>query len=284
MQQGKSIATISGVPSRADPLLPEPDAKLSSVNIPGIKSVFRASLFVFVAALTTFLAAPGDAQTTAQTPAHGPENASAKARASDSGRFEIFVGYSYARVPATVTEIRPCSTQCPCGTACAAPFTQTASSTNLRGFEASAVYKPNSWLGIAADYGDHYGSTPGINLYPRSRLHLQTFMAGPQISSSGRFSGFAHVLLGMAHESTAFVAARNIPNLANNIGITGIAGEYELPAASRSSLAAAVGGGLDLQLSSRFSARLIQGDYLLTRLNSATQNQILVSTGLIFRF
>jgi hypothetical protein len=51
----------------------------------------------------------------------------------------------------------------------------------------------------------------------------------------------------------------------------------------------AIGGGLDWPLRHRFSIRLIEADYLLTRFDrvtgtSATQNDVRISAGLVFRF
>lgn len=227
------------------------------------------SLFGFAAIFSVLIALPALAQK--KTPEPQPQ------------KFELFAGYAYARVPVTVTETRPCTSSATFSATCF-PFTENAPASNLRGFETSAVYKPIPWLGIVADYGGHYGSTAGIDLYPRSRLHLQTFMAGPQVSSSGRLSAFAHVLGGMAHETNAFVAARNIPNLSTSLGIVGVAGQYQLAAASRTSLAVATGGGLDLKLTPHFSARLIQLDYMLTTFNSHKQNQLRASFGLLFHF
>ncbi len=228
-----------------------------------------ASFFGFAAILTALLAVPAFAQTKAPAPA--PQ------------KFELFAGYAYARVPVTVTETRPCSASNPPNATCF-PFTANAPAGNLRGFETSAVYKPIRWLGLMADYSGHYGSTAGIDLYPRSRLHLQTFMAGPQVSTSGRMSAFAHVLGGMAHETNAFVAARYIPNLSASLGIVGVDGQDQLAAASRNSLALAAGGGLDLKLSHHFSARLVQLDYILTTFNSHQQDQLRASLGLVFHF
>jgi hypothetical protein len=51
-----------------------------------------------------------------------------------------------------------------------------------------------------------------------------------------------------------------------------------------------VGGGIDYRLSSRFSIRPAKLDYLLTRFNELnnnnrqSQNNLRVSTGIVFRF
>jgi opacity protein-like surface antigen len=59
---------------------------------------------------------------------------------------------------------------------------------------------------------------------------------------------------------------------------------------SQNAFAMTVGGGLDYRLSSRFSIRPAQVEYLLTRFNEFTdsraqsQNNLRVSTGIVFRF
>ena len=48
--------------------------------------------------------------------------------------------------------------------------------------------------------------------------------------------------------------------------------------------ATALGGGLDLPLSGRFSVRVIQADYLITKDFNVTQHNVRLSTGLVYRF
>jgi len=59
--------------------------------------------------------------------------------------------------------------------------------------------------------------------------------------------------------------------------------------AGENGFAMTLGGGVDLRFRSRFAIRLIQAEYLLTRFPSvtgasATQNNLRLSTGVIFRF
>jgi hypothetical protein len=59
--------------------------------------------------------------------------------------------------------------------------------------------------------------------------------------------------------------------------------------AGENSFAIAVGGGLDLTIRHRLAIRVIETDYLLTRFahpdgTSASQNNVRISTGLVFRF
>jgi hypothetical protein len=123
---------------------------------------------------------------------------------------------------------------------------------NLNGWEASAQYKFKDWLGGVADFDGHYGSPSGIG------TSVHTFLFGPQVSLPSRVSPFAHVLLGGAHFSAAGF--------------------------SDTSFSMAIGGGMDAEIKQGISWRIIQGDYLLTRFASQTQNNGRISTGVIFRF
>jgi len=142
-------------------------------------------------------------------------------------KVEVFGGYSYMR-------FRP-------GT-----------DVNLNGWEASAQYKFNDWLGGVADFSGHYGS---IGPFSTSN---HTFLFGPQISYPARVSPFGHLLLGGAHNSTA------------GVGDT--------------SFSLAIGGGIDASIVRDIRWRLIQADYLLTQFGGASQNNARISTGIIFRF
>jgi hypothetical protein len=58
---------------------------------------------------------------------------------------------------------------------------------------------------------------------------------------------------------------------------------------SHNAFATALGGGFDYRISHRFSLRPVELDYLLTRFPEAltgrdTQNNLRVSTGIVFRF
>jgi len=87
-------------------------------------------------------------------------------------------------------------------------------------------------------------------------------MFGPQVSVPiGKFSPFAHALLGAAHVS----------DTGDNIST------------SDTSLAYAIGGGLDYKLIKIIAWRL-QGDELHTRFFGSTQDHFRFSTGVVFRF
>jgi len=121
-------------------------------------------------------------------------------------------------------------------------------STNLNGWELSGQYKVAKWLGGVADFGGTYGSGASVH----------TFLFGPQVSWPRSISPFAHVLVGGSHFSSG------------GVGDT--------------SFSAAIGVGIDAKLMHGVSWRVIQGDYVATRFFGSTQNNVRVSSGIVFRF
>lgn len=165
-------------------------------------------------------------------------------------KIEVFGGYSFARAPISGTPIA-ISAPIPCPiTGCPPTFGNF--NVNSNGWEATGVFKPNKWLGVAADFSGYYGSKFGNN------VHLQNYLFGPQISLPGRISPFVHVLFGVAHETAA--------------------------ASNATAFSSAIGGGVDLKLNRLASIRLVQVDYMLSRFGGLTQNEIRVSTGLVLHF
>lgn len=159
----------------------------------------------------------------------------------------VFLGYSYNRTGS---------------------FPGTSDSANLNGWEGSLEGKIFPFVGIVADISGHYGSvTPPVSCVggiagctPSSvdgKIH--SFLFGPRVSVSvGRFTPFAHGLVGVSHISDSF-------------------------SDSDTSFAYAVGGGIDYKLIPALAWRF-QGDRLQTRFFSSTQNDFRFSTGIVLRF
>jgi opacity protein-like surface antigen len=142
---------------------------------------------------------------------------------------------------------------------------------NTNGWEASVEGKVIPFLGFVADVDGHYGSQnfpAGCPLGPGGGSGCPTFNAGvtehnflfgPRVSFSvGKFRPFAEALFGGAHVN------------ANAAG-------------SDTSFATALGGGLDYKIIKPLAWRL-QGDYVQTRFFGTTQNNVRLSTGIVFRF
>jgi hypothetical protein len=144
---------------------------------------------------------------------------------------------------------------------------------STNGWEASVEGKVVPFLGFVADFDSHYGSqnfvVPCANPVEsgspsctnvNADVTEHNFLFGPRVSfSAGKFRPFAEALVGGAHV-----------DVNNGVG-------------SNTSLATAFGGGLDYKIIKPIAWRL-QGDYVQTRFFSTTQNNVRISTGIVFRF
>ncbi len=158
----------------------------------------------------------------------------------------IFLGYSYARTHLT----GPNSDQ------------------GLNGWNGSLEGKIFPFVGIVADLSGHYGSLgtscPAIfpGSCPPGDQRLYSALFGPRLSVSvGRIRPFAHALFGVSHASLTSSGS----------------------SVTDTSFASAYGGGVDLKLVPFLGWR-VQVDDLHTRLYNGTQNNLRVSTGIVFRF
>jgi len=159
-------------------------------------------------------------------------------------RVEVFAGYSYVR---------------------ANPSTST-NGFSLNGGSASVSYNVNNWLSGVADFGGYTNT----NIFGSGRDGtLSTYLFGPRVTYRRfrRVTPFGEVLFGVAHSGA------NALSTANN----------------RTAFGMTVGGGLDYRLNSHWSLRAAKVDYLLTRFNelnlgTKNQNNVRVSTGVVFRF
>lgn len=169
----------------------------------------------------------------------------AAAFAQDTPKLDVFVGYSYVRDN---------------------PNTSGLNDFNLHGGSASVAYNAKSWLSAVADFGGYHANNilgAGID------GTISTYLFGPRVyyRKHERFTPFAQALFGVAHASGVGFGASGSDN----------------------AFAAAFGGGVDVKLSHRFSWRPAQVEYLLTRFpettsSGVTQNNLRVSTGLVFHF
>jgi hypothetical protein len=188
------------------------------------------------------------------------------ASAQDVPKYEVFTGYSYLRgkgaaIPTRVDENR-----------------------DMQGWNVSIARNLTDWFALVGDFSGHYGAhdsafTTSIGRFSsdtRENIHL--FLGGPRVSffKTRRFTPYVQTLIGVAR--------------------AGSTSEDRLDSSSRFKVsntdvgfAAAFGVGLDARLSEKLALRLIQADYVLTRLdadNGARENKenLRVSAGLCFRF
>jgi hypothetical protein len=124
---------------------------------------------------------------------------------------------------------------------------------NLNGFNGEISYNfTPSWT-LTADGSGHYGD----------QLSLYTYMGGPQYTlRRDKSSIFAHALFGKVQDTVNIATA-------TRDGFLSVGRAF------------AVGGGYDMDLTPRFTLR-VQADYLNTNTFGATQNNIRISTGLVF--
>lgn len=179
--------------------------------------------------------------------------------AKAQGKVELYGGFSYLRGNiAFQQENNPaCSPQCQI---VVAPTIAT-QHPNLFGWEFSAAYKFVPFLSAKADFGEEYGSLNG------GSVRMRTYLFGPQLSLPGPISPFVHAELGFAHESVGTFTNSNL-----------------ISPGSNTSLATALGGGLDIKVVPFLSLRVIQIDDLMTRLYQGRQSEPRVSAGIVFHF
>jgi len=127
-------------------------------------------------------------------------------------------------------------------------------------------------FGLVTEFsGVHTGSVPGAG----TGLTLSTYMAGPRISMPlrrgrevGRVVPFAQVLFGGVH------------------GSGGLFPHGSMISSSANSFAMSAGGGLQVGVSRKLSLRLVQAEYLYTRLPNLLdncQNSYRIGAGLVLR-
>jgi opacity protein-like surface antigen len=183
---------------------------------------------------------------------------------SPTPKLDMFLGYSYLRATPTLAAGNRM--------------------VHLNGGSTSLAYNFNSYLGLVADFGGFNdtqlrlsGAAPSSVV--NSSGNAFTYLFGPRMSfrKNRRITPFAQVLFGGIHASDVTLSS----------GCTGV-GCILLP--SETKFAMTAGGGLDLNVRRHLAIRLIQAEYLMTSFDDpstgkgATQNDIRLSTGLVFRF
>ncbi len=166
--------------------------------------------------------------------------------AQEVPKIDAFVGYSYLR---------------------ANPATSGIGEFNLNGGSASVSYNVRDWLSGVADFGGYQvGKINSVNV----DNHVLTYMFGTRFTyrRSRKITPFGQVLFGAARAGSGVFATTN----------------------SHTAFASAFGAGVDWNVRDRFSIRPLQFDYLLTHFpeitngNNQTQNNLRVSTGIVFHF
>ncbi len=144
---------------------------------------------------------------------------------------------------------------------------------NSNGGSAYAEYNFNKVFGLVADLGGtHAGTDNGIALNNTTFEYL----FGPRFNlRHSRFNYYVQTLVGGERFSNGL-----------NPGST----SNPVTNASQNNFAAAIGGGVDIALTSHIAVKPIQVEYLLTQISPAggslnyVQNNLRYSAGVVFRF
>jgi len=136
-----------------------------------------------------------------------------------------------------------------------------ASGVNCQGGSGSFGAYLTAHLGVIGDFG----GCKVTGLPSGTSAHELNYLVGPRLyfRPQGRVFPFVQALVGGERFSA---------------GITGVG------SGSTSAFAMAAGGGADVTLTRHVSLRAIEVDYLLTRFDSASQNNFRLQTGLVWRF
>ena len=103
---------------------------------------------------------------------------------------------------------------------------------NFNGWNASATYDFNRWLGLTTDFSGHYRSALDLNRH--------AFLIGPNFRLTppdSRTNLFSHALVGAVHSGSAASLLRG------------------------TSFGTALGGGMDIGMTKNMGLRLLQADY-----------------------
>ena len=139
---------------------------------------------------------------------------------------------------------------------------------NVNGGVADLSFRFRERMAVVADFGAYHFTNLGLGLSST----MYTYLVGPRLALRGsraerRFVPFGQVLVGGGRVNAS----------ANGLN------------AGENSVLVAAGAGVDLNFSHRIAFRAIEGEYFLSRFNhpdgsSATQNNVRISAGLVFRF
>jgi len=155
---------------------------------------------------------------------------SALAVAQDVPRAEVFGGYTYLR----------CDTD------------DVNSACNLHGWNASAAFNGNKWLGAVADFSGHYGKVVDTD------LNVYSFLFGPKVT---------------------FRTAKATPFIQALFGTSRIG----LDDSSEWQFAMTFGGGLDINVNDKIAVRPAQVEYFTTKNGSDFADHFRYSAGIVFK-
>lgn len=150
---------------------------------------------------------------------------------------------------------------------------------HAHGWNASIAGNVNSWLGLVADFSQHYTSQTSVEggITVDADGSLLSYRFGPRLShrTASRLTPFAHVLLGGARFS-ATGTPRNIPgNPSVSFSFNGFG--------------VAAGAGVDVRVNDQIAIRVIQADWDYIGIEDRDfdiepSSSARISAGVVFRF
>jgi len=180
-------------------------------------------------------------------------------------RVELFLGYSYLRaMPELASGNRL---------------------VYLNGGSTSIAFNLNRYLGLVGDFGGFNdtrlllaggGQNPSVNDQVVGGS-VFSYLGGPRLSfrDHGRLTPFVQALFGGMH--------------ASDVTLSGCTGNCAL-LPMENTFAMTAGGGLDLRVRRHLAIRIVQAEYLMSSFenrntgSSSTQNDMRLSSGIVFRF
>jgi opacity protein-like surface antigen len=144
-------------------------------------------------------------------------------------------------------------------------------SKNYYGMHLSVSFNPRRNLSLlVTDLGIQSRGSTLPRVFPKSNQSVVTSQAlfGPQLTiRTAKANGFAHALVGVTNTRLVETDAFGTIDLVR-----------------KTNLALGFGGGVDLNLTPRLAVRVVQADYIPTRLDGKWQSDFRVSVGVVFRF
>jgi hypothetical protein len=196
--------------------------------------------------------------------------------AQETPRVEVFTGYSYMRASDSLSQ-----------------------RVNQNGWDFSVAANFSKSFSLVADFSNHYGTEGGaFNSTTGAFTPIGTggkgfsFLFGPQVSyrEIPRVKPFGHMLFGGMRASKLVFNSESSGRSDGGFGIVaGPSCTSLYCVVPMTSFAMALGGGLDVKATDRIWIRPFQADYVRAEITTgygtvATQNDLRISAGIVFRF
>jgi hypothetical protein len=146
---------------------------------------------------------------------------------------------------------------------------------NLYGLDASLFVNTTSWLAVGGDFMANFGSH-SVPVFFRNTVDVDSqryfYLFGPRITlwHNPQFRVFVEALAGGVHAEAEARASNGFST--------------RTASASADAFAAAVGAGFDWRFTQHLSWRVVQADYVPTKLGGDWQNDFRAATAIVYSF